>query len=77
MPGVHAGDLAADLVDRAGDLVPERHRLLQPDGAEAAVMVVVQVGAADAAGFDPNPDIARPERRRPRLPRREGLSEHG
>lgn len=32
--------------------VPEHHRLLDADGAEAAVVEVVQVGAADAAEGD-------------------------
>ena len=61
--GLHPGHLAADLVDGAGDLVPERHGLLQAHGAEAAMVVVVQVGAADAAGLDPDADIARAQRR--------------
>src|SRR3712207_7323345 len=48
--GLHARDLGPDLLDRAGDLVPQRHRLPYPHRAEAAVVVVMQVGAADAAG---------------------------
>ena len=62
--GLHPGHLAADLVDRAGDLVPKRHRLPQADGPEAAVVVIVQVGAANPSGLDPDTDITRPERRR-------------
>jgi hypothetical protein len=56
-----ARHLTSNLVNGAGNLVPERHRLLQPDGAEAAVIVVVQVRPANAAGLDPNPDIAGPK----------------
>ena len=44
--------------DPAGDLVAEDHRLAQPHGAEAAVVEVVQVGAADAAGLDRDLDLA-------------------
>ena len=36
----------------------EDHRLAQPHGAEAAVVEVVQVGAADAAGLDRDLDLA-------------------
>ena len=44
--------------DPPGDLVAEDHRLAQPHGAEAAVVEVVQVGAADAAGLDRDLDLA-------------------
>ena len=54
--------LGADLLDHAGDLVPERHRLLDPHGAEAAVVVVVQVRAADAARRDADADLVRSRR---------------
>jgi predicted secreted protein len=50
--GLDGRDLGADARHHAGDLVTEDHRLLQPHRAEAAVVIVVQVGAADAAGLD-------------------------
>ena len=43
---------AADCGDYAGYFMSKRHRLLDPHRAEAAMMVVVQVRAADAAGGD-------------------------
>src|SRR5205823_1952042 len=52
----HAGrkmrHIAADRSDHAGYFVSKRHRLLDPHGAEAAVMVVMQVRTADATGGD-------------------------
>ena len=48
-PGAKPGDAGADGLDDAGHLVPQHHGLLDAHGAEAAVLVVVQVGAADAA----------------------------
>src|SRR6185369_7352585 len=54
-----ACDLRADARHRTGDLVAEDHRLLEPHRAEAAVVVIVQVGAADAARLDAHFDIAR------------------
>jgi len=38
--------------------VPEDHRLAQPHRAKAAVVVVVQIGAADPAALDAQPDLA-------------------
>ena len=43
---------AADRCDRARNFMPQRHRLSDPDRAESAVMVIMQVRAADAAGGD-------------------------
>src|SRR6185295_8100967 len=63
LAGLHARDLGADTRDRARDLMTEDHRLLQPHGAEAAVEIVVQVGAANAAGLDAHLDLVRAERR--------------
>ena len=37
----------------------QHHRLAQPHRAEAAMLVVVQVGAADAAVADADADLAR------------------
>jgi hypothetical protein len=62
-PALRPATSAADAGDGAGDLVAEDHRLLQPHSAEAAVEIVVQVRAADAAGLDPHLDIVRAERR--------------
>ena len=46
-PGAHRGDMA-------GDFVPEDHRLPEDHRAEAPVVVVVEVGSADAARGDPD-----------------------
>ena len=43
-------DAGAHRLDAAGHLVAQHHRLLDAHGAEAAVLEVVQVRAADAAG---------------------------
>ena len=40
----------------------EDHRLADPDCPEAAVMVVVQIGAADAPRLDGHLDLSRPRR---------------
>src|SRR5207253_2011779 len=60
---LNARDLAADPRDRAGDFVAENHRLLQPHGAEAAVEVIMQVGATDASGLDADLDLTGSKRR--------------
>ena len=62
-PTLIRASLGADRLDDARDLVAEDHRLAQPHGAEAAVVVIVQVGAADAAEGDPHANLARAERR--------------
>src|SRR5829696_10053718 len=59
----HPIDERADGGNGAGDLVAENHRLLDPDRAEAAVLVIVQIRAADAADGDAHLDVLRPERR--------------
>jgi hypothetical protein len=59
---LHARDLGADTRHRAGDLVAEDHRLLEPHRAEAAVKIVVQIGAADTARLDAHLDLVGPER---------------
>ncbi len=51
-------DAIADRSDDTGDLVTERHRLLNAHGAEAAMVIIVQVGAADAAIGDLDADLA-------------------
>ena len=48
----------AERHDPARHLVAEDHRLAQPHGAEAAMVEVVQVGAADAPGLDRYLDFA-------------------
>ena len=52
-------DARAESRDRAGDLVPEHHRLLQSEVADAAVVDVVQVRAAHPAVGDVDRDEAR------------------
>lgn len=42
----------AQSFDGSGNLMAKYHRLAHPHRAEAAVIIVVQVAAADAAGFD-------------------------
>ena len=44
--------------DVSGDFVTEDHRLLQANRSEAAVVVVVQVRTADAAGGQADPDLS-------------------
>ena len=61
--------LRADRFDDAGDFVAENHRFLQPHGAEAAVVVIVEIRAADAAESDAHADILRAERRARTSPR--------
>jgi hypothetical protein len=63
----HAGlkmrHIAGNGGDHTGDFVTERHRLLDPDRAEPAVMIVVQVRTADAAGGDLDAHFAGTRRR--------------
>ena len=47
-----------DHLDGAGDLVAEDHRLAHAHHTEAAVLVVVQVGATNSAGADPHLHLA-------------------
>ena len=56
--GFDAIDLRADLVHYACNLMAEDHRLLQQNRADAPLVVVVKVRAADTAGFDAHADIA-------------------
>ncbi len=51
-------DAGAEGGDVAGDLVAEDHRLAQPHRAEAAVQVVVEIRAADAAAGEPHAQLA-------------------
>src|SRR5277367_5504854 len=48
----YAARLGPDGRDDAGDLMAEHHRLAQPHDSEAAVIVIMQVRTADAAGAD-------------------------
>ena len=50
--------IVGDLFDQAGNLVPQHHGFLDPDRAEAAVVVIVQVRSADAALAYAHPDLA-------------------
>ena len=45
--------------DVPGNFMAENHWLLQPNGSEAAVIVVVKVGSADASSGHANLDLAR------------------
>ena len=40
--------------------MPEDHRLFQANRSEPAVVVVMEIGAADAPGRQPQPDLTRP-----------------
>lgn len=54
----HAGNPAACLHDAPGNLMAEDHRFLQPDRSEPGMVIIVQVGAADAAPGDLHPNFA-------------------
>ena len=58
----HAGfqrlNAAAGFLDNAGRFMAENQRLLQADRAEPAMLVIMQVRAADAAGLDANFHLA-------------------
>jgi hypothetical protein len=58
----HACHVRRHFGDRAGDLMAEDHRLAHAHGAEAAMVVIMQVGAADAARLDAHGDLAGAER---------------
>ena len=60
-----------DRFDDAGDLVAEDHRLAQAHDAEAAVVVIVEIRAANSAEADPDAYVMRSELRRRRRPRPE------
>jgi len=51
-------DAGSERLHIGRDLVAEDHRLAQPHRAEAAVIVIVQVAAADAANGEAKPDFA-------------------
>jgi hypothetical protein len=57
-------DVAAGLDHVARDLVAEDQGLAHREVADPPLAIVMQVGAADAAGAEPEPDLVRPERRR-------------
>ena len=50
--------LVADSDDDAGSLVAEHHGRLDDEGADAAVLVIVHIAAADAHAADADADIA-------------------
>src|SRR5262245_61032516 len=54
------GNADAGSLDRAGDLVAQNHRLANPHRTEAAVVEIVEIGAANAARLDSDLDLARP-----------------
>jgi hypothetical protein len=49
---------SADLLDGAGDLMAEDHRLAQAHGAKTAVVEVMEIGAADAPEGDSHRNLA-------------------
>ena len=49
-----------NLIDNAGDLVPEDHGLLEHDRADPPLLVVMQIRPANAASFDAHPHFVRP-----------------
>ena len=53
------GDTLSQSLDGTGHLMAEDHRLPHAHRAEAAVIVIMQVGAADATRFDSNLDLPR------------------
>ena len=55
---------SARLLDHARHLMAEDHGLLDPHRTEAAMLEVVQVGAADAAGAHAHPELLGPDLRR-------------
>jgi hypothetical protein len=57
--GLDAGDGAADALDHARHLVPRDQRLAHDEGADAAMLEVVQVRPADAAGAQAHLDLVR------------------
>src|SRR6266702_3252104 len=59
--GANAGDLLAHFHDFAGDFMAEDHRLPQANRTEAAMLIVMEVGAADAAGANADLDVLRPD----------------
>ena len=58
-PKWRRGGACTMLDDAAGNLVPERQRFAHAHGAEAAVPIIVQVGAADTAALDLDHDLPR------------------
>jgi len=59
--GAHgeSGDTGASLHDSPRGLVPEHHRVDIGSAADRALGVGMQIGSADAHGFDPDLDFAR------------------
>ena len=62
-PTLDPGDGGPDLDDLARDLVAEDQRLAQSEVADPALVIVVQIRAADPARAEPQPHLMRPERR--------------
>src|SRR5882757_8298184 len=61
--GLKLRHIVADGCDHARYLVSERHRLLDPDRAKTAMVIIVQIRTADAAGGDFDADFACARRR--------------
>src|SRR6185437_8803103 len=54
----------ADLFDGCGHLMAKDHRLAQAHSAEAAMVEIMEIGAADASEANPHPNLARANFRR-------------
>jgi hypothetical protein len=50
--------IGSDFHDGSGDLVTQDHRFLEPDRAEPAVLVVMQIGSTDSACRQRDLDLA-------------------
>ncbi len=55
--GRHVRHAGPDARDGAGDFVAEHHRFRDADRAEAAMVEVVKIGAADTAGANPHQQL--------------------
>ena len=55
-------DIGTDLDDRARSFVAENHRLLDHEGTDLAMGIVMDVGPADADRSDGHPHILRTHR---------------
>ncbi len=60
VPSAQTRDTFANRGNEACDLVPQRHGLLDAHRAEAAMVIIMQIGTADAAIGDLDAHLARP-----------------
>jgi hypothetical protein len=61
VPRTDVHNLRTNGFDRASKLMTQNQRRLYANGAEAAVLIVVKIGAADAASADTDEDVGWPE----------------